>query len=63
MLITYDQHGHITNSIPANKLKMNVNGISHIKFDGSEEQIINLGDDFTVDNNNIKLNWTEYGNT
>lgn len=64
LLISYDQHGHITNATPTQKLKLNVNNVSHIEFDGSEEKTIQLGDDFRLDDyNNIKLNWIEHGDT
>lgn len=63
LMIAYDQHGHVTKSTPLNKLNVTVNETSHIEFTGAEEKSLNFGDDFTVENNKIKLNWIEHGNT
>ena len=63
LMISYDSNGHITNSEELNPLKIIVNEEVHITHDGSEENSLKLGDDFTKDDeNNIKLNWIEYGN-
>lgn len=63
LMVAYDQHGHVTKSTPVNKLNVTVNETSHIEFTGVEEKSLDFGDDFTIENNKIKLNWIEHGNT
>ena len=58
-IITYDQHGHITGSIPTKKLNVNINDQEYFNYEGSEEQNLNFGDDFKLDSNNIQLKITE----
>jgi hypothetical protein len=41
------------------KLTVLVNNTKHIEADGSSDQTLNMGDDFTTDNQIIKLKWTE----
>ena len=58
LLIGYDNRGHIVSSEPVRKLTVMVDNQVHIEHDGSTEQILQMGDDFTLDENNkIKLNW------
>lgn len=58
LLIKHDNTGHITESTPVKKLKIIVDKEIHIEHDGSQEQVLQMGDDFTLDENNkIKLNW------
>lgn len=56
--IGYDNRGHITSSAPLGKLSVVVDNKVHIEHDGSSDQVLQMGDDFTLDENNkIKLNW------
>lgn len=58
--IKYDSHGHIVESSEVHPLKISVNSTEYMSHTGIEENTLQLGDDFTTDNNNnIKLNWDE----
>lgn len=55
--VQYNKQGEIINTEPVEKLNIFVNGVQQVKYDGSTEINLNLGDDFINENNNIKLNW------
>lgn len=56
--IKYDNRGHIVETAPMGKLTVVVDNKVHIEHDGSSDQTLQMGDDFTVDEDNkIKLNW------
>lgn len=58
LLLKHDNRGHIVETAPIKPLKVVVDEEVHVDYDGSEEQILQMGDDFTLDENNkIKLNW------
>lgn len=57
LLVKYNSTGHITGSKPMGKLTINVNGTKHMEVDGTSDQTLSMGDDFTVDNNFIQLKW------
>lgn len=57
--IKFDNRGHIVETKPIGKLTILVNNTKHIEADGTSDQVLSMGDDFTVDNSNIKLKWTE----
>lgn len=58
LLLTHDSHGHITKSQTVKSLKIIVADKEPIEYNGVEEKTIQMGDDFTLDENNkIKLNW------
>lgn len=62
--VAYDSNGHITNSIPLNKLIITANGEQVLQHDGSVEQQVNFGDDFQKNEQNlITLRWNNYGNS
>lgn len=56
-LIQYDQNGHIVSTEPIKKQIITVNNIVYSQYDGNADSNINFGDDFTINNNNISLNW------
>lgn len=59
--VKYDNRGHIIEAKPLGKLSIVVNNELHIEHDGSQDQLLQMGDDFTLDENNkIKLNWNEF---
>lgn len=60
--ISYDNHGHITNSSPFGALTIIVGNKEIIKADGSTNQQLNFGDDFQSEQNTITLKW-DNGNT
>lgn len=51
-----DNNGHIKNIIPVNPLEVNV-GNDNIYYDGSQRITLQLGDDFTINNNILTLRW------
>lgn len=55
ILIQHDSHGHIVATEPMKKLTISIENQPIIEHDGSEDNILNLGDDFEKDNNTIKL--------
>ena len=55
--VKYDNRGHIVETAPMGKLTVVVNKQSYIEADGSKDQTISMGDDFQVDQQEIKLNW------
>lgn len=55
--VQYNKQGEIINTEPVEKLNIFVNGVQQVKYDGSTETNLNLGDDFINENNNIKLIW------
>lgn len=64
LLIQHDQRGHIIKSTPVGKFRVFVNNIQTLETNGSEDTSMSFGDDFTTDNSNIQLKWTDIdGNT
>lgn len=62
--ISYDNHGHITSSLPMGKLIVTANGQQVLESNGSTDQQLNFGDDFQKnEQNNITLRWDNHGNT
>lgn len=58
LMVKHDNRGHIVETAPMGKLAVVVNDQAYLEHDGSLNQILSMGGDFTVDeNNNIKLNW------
>lgn len=55
--VQYNKQGEIINTEPVEKLNIFVNGEQCVKYDGNTEANLNFGDDFTNENNNIKLTW------
>lgn len=56
LLIKYDSHGHITETVPSGKTTISVQNTPIIESDNSEDQSLNFTDDFEIiDKNNIKL--------
>lgn len=63
VLISFDRNGHITNTKTFSPIKITIEG-QQTDYDGSEEVLLNFGDDFIKDeNNNISLTWKNYGDT
>lgn len=64
LLVQYDQRGHIIGTAPVGKFRIFVNGNKALETDGSQDASMSFGDDFTIDNSNIQLKWTDInGNT
>lgn len=62
--VKYDNRGHIIETKPMGKLTVVVNNTKYIESDGSQDNILSLGDDFKIDNNNnIALKWNEINGT
>lgn len=57
VLIRHDKFGHVAETAPVKKLIVNVQDQEYINHDGSEEKSVNFGDDFTIKDNKIVLNW------
>lgn len=57
LMIQHDNHGHITSTVPLGKLSVVVDNKIQVETNRSEDQTIVFGDDFTVDNSNIKITW------
>lgn len=58
--IQYDSHGHIVNTSPTQPFILTVDGNQQINYTGIEQQKLDLGDDFKVDEaNKIALKWKE----
>lgn len=57
LLLRHDSAGHIVETQPMGRLTVNVNNAVHLEVDGTNDTSLNMGDDFTVDNMIIKLNW------
>lgn len=56
LLIKYDSHGHITETVPTGKTTISVQNTTVIESNNLEDQNLNFTDDFEiVDKNNIKL--------
>lgn len=56
--VQYDSRGHIVAIAPISKNKLVVNNELYNEYDGSEEQVTLMGDDFGIDENkNIILKW------
>ena len=53
----------IVQTEPVKSMIITVNGVQYKEYDSSQEQDINFGDDFKINNNKIQLNWVEDGNT
>lgn len=63
LLIQHDARGMIVQTEPVKSMIITVNGIQYKKYDSSQEQNVNFGDDFKINDNKIQLNWVEDGNT
>ena len=57
ILIRHDNKGHIIETTPVQKLTVNIQGTKYVEHDGSEESMVNLGDDFIANGDKIMLNW------
>ena len=57
LLLQHDAKGHIVATEAAKSFIVTVNGQQFVESNGSEEKILPLGDDFTIDNNNVTLKW------
>ena len=58
LLIKHDNRGHIIETAPVQTFVVTVNNKVHVDYDGSSQQTLQMGDDFTLDDNNkVKLNW------
>lgn len=58
LLIKHDNRGHIIETAPVEKLVVTVGDTVPVEYDGSSKQMLQMGDDFTLDENNkVKLNW------
>lgn len=55
--VQYNKQGEIINTEPIEKLNIFVNGEQNVRYDGNTEANLNFGDDFIIENNNIKLTW------
>ena len=58
LLLRHDSAGHIVEAQPMGRLTVKVNDAVHLEVDGTNDTSLNMGDDFTVDNLIIKLNWS-----
>lgn len=54
--VQYNKQGEIINTEPVEKLNIYVSN-QQISYDGNTETNLNFGDDFIIENNNIKLTW------
>lgn len=57
--IKFDNRGHVVETKPMGKLTIVINNTKHIEADGTSDQVLSMGDDFAVDESNVKLKWTE----
>ena len=57
LLIQHDSHGHIIASEKIGSKIISVQNVPVINSNATQEQNLNFGDDFKLDQNNIKLNW------
>lgn len=57
VLLKHDNFGHIVETEPVKKLIVKIQNVEYINHDGSEENSVNFGDDFTTTDNKITLNW------
>lgn len=56
--VQYDNRGHIIKTAPINKNKVVVDNELYNEYDGSEDQVMLMGDDFGIDKNKkIILKW------
>lgn len=56
--VQYDNRGHIIETAPINKNRVVVDNELYNEYDGSEDQIMLMGDDFGIDKNKkIILKW------
>ena len=56
--VQYDNRGHIIKTAPINKNKVVVDNELYNEYDGSEDQVTSMGDDFGIDKNKkIILKW------
>lgn len=56
--VQYDNRGHIVGTAPINKNRVMVNNQLYNEYDGSEDQIMLMGDDFEIDKDKkIILKW------
>lgn len=58
LLLRHDSAGHIVETQPMGRLTVKVNDAVHLEVNGTNDASLNMGDDFTVDNLIIKLNWS-----
>lgn len=56
-IIAYDSNGHITESKPTEKLYIAIDGEEYKAYDGNNTTVLDLGDDFEVQNDKIQLKW------
>lgn len=58
--IQYDSHGHIINTTPTQSFILTIDGDSQVNYTGIQEQRLDLGDDFKLDEfNKVALKWKE----
>lgn len=58
LAVQHDNNGHIVSTKPLGKFSIIVNNQEQVTYDGDGDQLLQMGDDFTLDDNNkIKLNW------
>lgn len=56
--VQYDNRGHIIETAPINKNRVVVDNELYNEYDGSEDQVMSMGDDFGIDKNKkIILKW------
>lgn len=57
LLVQHDSRGHIINKLPMGKFTITVGGQNIVETNGSEDENLTFGDDFTTDGVNVKLKW------
>lgn len=57
LLIQHDSHGHIIASTKIGTKIISMHNTPIMNNNTVEDQTLNFGDDFKLDQNNIKLNW------
>ena len=55
--VQYDRQGHIVVTEPVSKQSMIVNNQKYAEYNGESEVVIQLGDDFQIQDSNITLTW------
>lgn len=63
VLIKHDSRGHIIDTKPMGKLNIVVDSKKYKEIDGESDHTLSMGDDFTVDNDIIKLKWNNLNGT
>lgn len=56
--LSFDDTGHVSGAKPLGKLTIVVGDKKAIDHDGTQDNAFVMGDDFTLDDQVIKLNWT-----